>query len=634
MLSQFRALAKTPVAKVLFFILGASFVLWGIRGVAVSAGQSNAVVKAGSRTVDTEHFRQMFESELKQYGQQSGQPITVQDALAHNADRQIADAIASDEAFAEYIRRAGVQPADKLVVDEIHKAPRFFNPVSGLFDRQSYEQFVHQIGMTAPQFEDLLRDQLAQTQFVSGVAAAMRAPLLFSAVQAAYSGEGRDFSYLVLGPTAVTAPAQPTEAQLQGFMKQNAAQLMRPEARVFTLLRFSTALQALKTAADPAAVQKRFDFEKDTLSTPEKRTLVEIPARTPQEAAAAVAKLNAGAAPDAVAADLKVQPLNYAATAKTAIADRKVADAAFAMTAGQVQGPVQGDLGLAVLKLLKVDPGHPATLDEVRPKIEAEVKHDAAQALVDQQVRKYEDARSGGADLLQAAKAVGAETKELPGVTAQGSTLDLQPKRVPMPPKLLEAGFALKGAGDTDLLDLGQGEYAALHLVKVIAPAPPPLDDVRPLLVRYLMQRDLITRLNAKAEAIATQVKKGQTLQAAAAGAGVPVSHAADVPRTAVGQTFSNELLSSVFAAKPGEVISGPDVKLGVLVARVERIVPASGRGASQIAVNQRRAATQATTQDLAIAVRNAARDSVKPTVDYKRARNALGGGDVGSAGQ
>ncbi len=633
MLSQFRALAKSPVAKVLIFILVASFGLWGIRDVFNGMTRGDSVIQAGSRNLNSAQFRQRFQDELKQYNQQSSQNISVQDALAHNVDRQVADSIASDEAFAEFLSRSGVKPSDKLVLDEIRKAPRFFNAVSGRFDRQAYEQFLQQISMSAPEFEGVLRDQLAQTQFVSGMAAGMRAPLLYSALQAAYAGEGRTFSYFVLGPNAVPAPTQPTDAQLNAFVKQNAQALTRPEGRVFTLLRFSTALQAPKMTADPAAMQKRFDFEKDSLSTPEKRTLVEIPVHDAAAAATVVARLNKGEDPGIVAKSLGVQPLAYTDSPKTAIADPKVAAAAFAMSQGQVQGPVQGELGLSVVKILKVTPGHVATLDEQRAKIEDEVKRDAAQTIVDKQVQKFEDARSGGAGLLAAAKTVGAETSTLPGVTAQGVTLELQPKRVPMPPKLLQAGFALASAGsDTDLIDLGQGEYAALHLEKIIPAAPPPLEEIRPLLTRVVMQRDLATRLQAKAEAIAAQVKKGQTMEAAAAAAGATLGHGVGVQRQAAGQTFSNELLSKVFQGQPNEVVTGPDVKLGFVVAKVQGAVPASGKDASQSAANLRRDASQSVVQDLAQAVRTAARDMIKPKIDYARARSAAGGGDQGPA--
>ncbi len=632
MLTQFRSFAKTPIAKLLLAVLAGSFLIWGIRDVFRNGVASDAVITAGLRTVTSARFRQMFQDELKQYGQQTGQTVSVQDAVSHNIDHQVADAIAADEALAAYIDRIGIRPGDKQIVAEIAKAPRFFNAVSGRFDRQAYEDFVRQIGMTDAEFEGVLHDELAQTQFVSGVAAGLRAPLLFSALQAAYAGEGRTFDYFVLPATAVPAPAQPTDAAMNAFIKQNSAQLMRPESRVFTVVAFSSQALEAKTPADPAQVQKRFDFEKDSLSTPEKRSLVELPVRDPGQGQAVATRLNKGEDPAAVAASLHVQPIVYTDSPKTAVADRKLADVAFAMSAGQVQGPVQGDLGLAVLKVSKVTPGHVATLDEARARIEQEVKTATAQAAITKQVQAYENARSGGSNLIDAAKAAGATTTTLPPVTAQSTTLQRQ--KVGMPPKLLQAGYALQPGQDSDIIDLGQGEYAALRLEKVLAPSPPPLDEVRPLLTRFMMQQDLLRRLQAKADGIAAAVSKGQPLQAAASANQAAVAHGDDVLRAAAGKTYSNELLSHLFLAKPGDVVTGPDLKIGVVIAKLAAVIPATAQSAAQAAADQRQAATQGMVQDFAAAVRNGARDIIKPKVDYAKARQAIGVDQGAGAGQ
>ncbi len=631
MLTQFRSFAKTPVAKLLLAVLAGSFLIWGIRDVFRAGTSSDAVITAGGRTINAARFRQMFQDELKQYSQQTGQTVTLQDAVSHNIDHQVADAIGADEALAAYIDRIGIRPGDKQIVAEIAKAPRFFNAISGRFDRQAYEAFVQQIGMTDTQFEGVLRDELAQTQFVSGVAAGLRAPLLFSALQAAYAGEGRTFDYFVLPATAVPAPAQPTDAAMNGFIKQNSAQLMRPESRIFTVAAFSSQALAAKTPADPALVQKRFDFEKDTLSQPEKRSLVEVPVRDAGQGQSVAARLNKGEDPQAVAASLHVQPIVYTDSPKTAVADRKLADVAFAMTVGQVQGPVQGDLGLAVLKVSKLTPGHAATLDEARPKIEQEVKTASALAAITKQVQTYENARSGGSNLADATKAAAATTTTLPPVTAQSTTLQRQ--KVGIPPKLLQAGFALQPGQDSDIIDLGQGEYAALHLEKVLPPSPPPLDEVRPLLTRFMMQQDLLKRLQAKADGIAAAVSKGQPLQAAASANQATVAHGDDVLRAAAGKAYSNELLSHLFLAKPGDVVTGPDLKIGVVVAKLTALVPATAQTAAQAAADQRQAATQGMVQDFAAAVRNGARDIIKPKVDYAKARQALGVDQAPTAG-
>jgi peptidyl-prolyl cis-trans isomerase D len=331
-----------------------------------------------------------------------------------------------------------------------------------------------------------------------------------------------------------------------------------------------------------------------------------------------------------VAKSLGVSPIPYTDVPKTAVVDAAAADAAFSLPAGAVSGPIKGPLGFSVVKVTSATPGHVANLEENRDKIEAEVRKSAGQAKIDQQVKAYEDARSGGATFAQAAQKLGLTVQPVPPVTAQGATL--QNQRFPLAPKLLQAAFMLQPGADSDIVDLGQGEYAVVRLDKIVPPAPPPLDQVRPQVIQYMEANDLQTRLQAKATTLADQVKKGQPIAAVASSVGVSVGHGVGIERTEGGQTFSRQLLAELFGAKVGDVVVGPDAKPGpIVVAKLDAVAPASGTAAAQTAANQQASMSRSLQQDLTVAARLAARTEIKPRIDYARAHAALGG-DAGPA--
>jgi peptidyl-prolyl cis-trans isomerase D len=624
MLAQIRSIAKSPLVIVLLAVLMLSFLLWGVRDVFTNLNAGDAVIQAGGRTLGEARFRQVFEDELKSYSQQTGQQISTADAVKAGLDRQVVEALATDEAFAAYLSRTGLRPSDALVVGEIRKAPRFFNPVSGVFDKDAYMKFVtQQLNMTPPEFENLLRTELAQSQFVSGVSAGLHTPRLYDALVAAVELEGRTFSYFVLPPTAVPPPVPPTEAQMQAFLKENGRKL--PEARALSIIRFSAAEAGAALPVDPAAVQKRFAFEKDSLSTPDKRSLIDIPAKDAATAAVISGRLKHGEDPYAVAKSLGVSPIPSTDAPKTAIADAAAADAAFTLPVGGVSGPIKGPLGYSVVKVTSITPGHVATLDETRDRIEAEVRKSTGQAKINQAVKAYEDARSGGATFAQAAQKLGLTIASTPPVTAQGMTL--QNQRFPLAPKLLQAAFTLQPGADSDIVDLGQGDYAVVRVDKILPPAPPPLDQVRPEVIKYMEARDVETRLQAKATTLADQVRKGQPIAAVASTVGASVGHGVGIERAQGGQSFSAQLLGELFAAKVGAVVVGPDAQPGpIVVAKLEAVVPASGPAAAQAAANQQSSMGRSLQQDLGAAARLAARTEIKPRIDYARAHAALGG--------
>ncbi|MGH6909695.1 MAG: peptidylprolyl isomerase, partial [Phenylobacterium sp.] len=355
MLANIRAFAKSPAAAVLIGLLVVSFAVFGIRDVFKGRIAGDAVITAGSRTLTPADFKREFDGYKSRVEQQVGQPITTEAAVANGLDRRVLEGLAGREAFAELVRKIGVIPSDKLIVAEINKIPAFFDQVSGRFDKKAYQQKLGENGLTPAKFEGIMRDEIAQQHVGTGLVAGLRVPRAYTAMGAIYAMENRDIAYFPIEPGSVPQPPPPTDAQLTAFMKENSAQLTRPEFRVLTVVRFSPQLVAANLPIDEAEVKKRFDFRKDTLSTPETRTIIQIPAKDPTAAQQIGQRLAKGEEPAAIAKSLGVEVLTYDNKPKTAIADRKVAEAAFRMLPGQT-APVPGDLGLAVVKVVSANP--------------------------------------------------------------------------------------------------------------------------------------------------------------------------------------------------------------------------------------------------------------------------------------
>lgn len=638
MLAQIRAFAKSPIATMLFGLLIVSFVGWGVHDVFRTTSFTDSVVEAGGRLpISPPQFKEMFNRAKAAQEQKAGQPIPLEDAVKFGMDRSLVDELAATEAVGALMSSEGLNPSDTLVAGEIRKIPRFFNPVSGQFDPQLYREALAEAKLTEAQADAQFRDTVMQRHYLIGMAAGLKAPRIYSLIPAAVEREGRDFTWFALDPKSVEQPPKPTDAELQAFIKENAAQLTRPETRQLSIVRFSAAGLAQTLTAPDAEVQKRYNFEKDTLSTPEKRALVQIPVKDAKTAADVAAKLNAGDDPKAVAKAIGASPVVYPPTPKGAIADRKVADTAFGLKAGEVSGPVQGDLGLAVIKVTEATPAKIVTLEEARPKIETEVKNELAKEKIYEVVQKYEDAHSGGAGMAAAAKAAGQSVVTVPApLRADGTTLEGQ--RANIPPKVLQSAFTLPQGGESDVTDLGQGEYWVIHVDKINPSALVGLDEkignttVREAVTRQVTLQALFKRLKAKADALTAEIAKGKSLDAAAAEVGAKVVQATNVARsasrpTAPGQppAYSADLLGRVFAAKVGDVVTGQDTKLGLVIAKVTKVQEPPPPVLAGVAAMTSSQTSRSLFGDMEAALRLAALNKIKPKVDYKRARSALG---------
>jgi peptidyl-prolyl cis-trans isomerase D len=632
MLAGFRTFAKSPFAVVLFALLIISFAVFGISDV-FKGPSTSSVVTAGARSLTPQDFKMRFDSYRKDAEQRSGQPMTPDMAVEASFDRQVLNELALQESFAEAIHRAGYRPSDKQIADQVRQQmtslgpnQRPFDPITGKFDPKMYAALLAQNDLTPTSFEASLRDGIARTQVFSAVGNGLHAPRIYSAVQAAYALESRDLAAFAVNPTTVTPPGNPTDAQLTTFMKQNAERLTRPEFRVISIMRVSAQALEPTVKLDPAAVQKAFEQRKATLSAPETRSLVQIVAPDAKAAATIAQRLGKGEAPATVAAAFGVKPVILTDKPQTALPDRKVAEAAFRLAAGQVSAPVVGDLGISVIKLTKITPGSAPSLDSVRPAIEAELRTQNAQAMAYEQTQTYQDAHDGGADLVTAASKAGAMVMTTAQVTAQGLDETGQPV-AGLTPDVLKTAFELAAGGESELIEAGKGEYYAVRTERVIAASMPPLAEIRPALTQFWLQTQMIERMREKATALAAQARKGASLESLAAANGSRVQRVPGLSRQTAQryQALGRDFLVSAFGAKQGEVFTAQAGQGAFVVARLERVNAASSADLARSVQMLRPQTDSGMMQDLGEAARVAARTKLKTQTNLTLARQSIG---------
>ena len=625
MLSAIRNFAKSWPARILLAILAVSFVGWGINRGGVSAVTGDQVIKAGSRTVDSQEFRREYDNYKKRLEQQNGQTITTEMADANHLDSSVLNGVATREAFAEMLSHAGIRPSDKLVLDQIQKIPAFFDPISGRFDKKTFQQRLGENGLTPQKFDTVLRDEMAAQHWAAAIQNGLAVPRSYGALASVFALESRDLTYFVLTPQSVPPPGKPTDAQLTAFINENKAQLTLPEMRVLTIVPFTAqAVAATVTAIDPAELKKRYDFRKDTLSKPETRTIVQIPVKDPPAAQTVAARLAKGEAPAAIAKSVGVDAITFDEKPLTAIADRKVGQAAFKMAPGQI-APVQGDLGLAVVKVVSVTPGREVTLEEARPMLEAEIRKDMVAEKVYAQTQAYDDAHQGGSSLAESAQKAGVTAQTIGPISAQG--VDQQGRQLQgFPPKILETAFGLPAGGESEVTELGDGAYFAVRVEKIVPAHVPPLDEIRPIVTQVWMQRELVKALEAKAAALTARIQKGEPIQAVAASAGATLASVPGLSRQTANthQELGRELLARSFGSKPGEVWTARAPN-GIAVARVDNVRMDTGPTAARLAETNRSQLTQAVFREMAEAAQLYARNKLKVKLDPARARAAAG---------
>jgi peptidyl-prolyl cis-trans isomerase D len=630
MTGSLRPAARNPLGIALMGLLMLVFLLLGVGGGgrfpdAFSTASGDAVIVAGGHSVSSRDFRRVFDEQKQRLDQQAQQTVPMELLLQNGFDQQLLNGMAQDQAEAELLSRSGIAPAPILIDQEIRKLPFAFDRVTGKFSEQQFTQFLASQGITPRQAQAEIADELAQNQFSDAVAAGFRTPRIYAALNAVKGLENRDISYFVLAPGAVPQPAPPSDADLMAFMKEHAAQLTLPEMRVITLVRFSAKALEPTIAIDPAAVEKEFAFKKDSLSTPETRSLVEIPVKSAAQGAQAAARLAAGENPTAIAKAFGVEPIIYVDKPQSAIADATLGAAAFAMRSGQASGPVQGDLGLAAVKVGKVTPGAAATLASARPAIEAQLRTRQAQDRAYALSQKFDDARQAGASVVDAAQKAGVAAVTVGPFTDKGLDADGKPDPL-LNPKILRSALDRAAGDDVDIEDAGPGEYFALHVDRVVPPALPALDQHRAELTLAYMRQRFLEALKARADALMAMMRKGGTIEQAAAQVGGHVTRQVGMQRIQVQQykDLGRDFLQGIFEAAPGDVFAAP-APSGVFVAKLDAVRPGDVTAMARVVQAIDGRVSQDYLRDLVDAAKAASEQKVRVSVNLHMARQALG---------
>ena len=625
MITLFRNFAKSKWAIGLLVVLALSLLITGGTQMDVFANLGGRkVVSAGDRSVDDAQFRMDFDRVRGNVEEEAGRPVTVEQMVEENIHVQFLDSQTRRLGFLEWAWRAGIRPGQQLIVDQIREIPAFFNPITGAFDQTEYETALAQQNLTPVMIEQEFRDQYTTTHVGSALTAGVRLPRIYGALLAGQALETRDGRWFTVTQAMVGAVDAPTDAQLNAFMSENAAQLRLPELRTASVVLFDNAEGAATAPIPEARIVERFEFRQAALSQPETRSFVTLTAPTQEVATRIAAALRAGQTPAAVGQANDIQPVTSADTPRTAVPDPAVAAAVFALGANQVSDPIQARVGFTVARVSAITPGSAATLDSAREAVIAELRQEDARAAVYERVEAYEAARGEGLALDAAVQRIGARIVQLPPFTQDGRIAGGQPLNAP--PQILQSAYSLPQGGESEVIDAGNGQYFVLRVDQVRPAALPTLEEVRAPMVQAWTQRENSRRLTARAEELAARVRAGEDIAAVATSAGASLT-----TRTAVGQNpevqaeLGQGVLQGLFGQGRGQVFTGPANETSFVVGRVEAVNPADPATAAPIANQVRERMGQELVQAVFEQALTAASVKVKASNDPGQARIALG---------
>ena len=406
MMDSLRTAANSLVLKIIFGIIIVSFILTGVSSYLIGGG-ANYAAKVNGQEISRGQFENAFAGERNRMQQQLGDQfseLAANEGYMKTLRQQTLNRLIDEALLDQYSRELNLNISDDQVKQAIFATPAF--QVDGKFDNNRYNAIVNQMGMTADQYAQALRNQLTTQQLINGVAGTDFMLKGETDELAALVAQQRIVREATIDVNALAAKQSVTEQEVASYYEQNKNNFMTPEQFRVSYIKLDAA--AMQETASDADIQAYYDQHQDQFTQPQRNRYSIIQTKTEDEAKAVLDELNKGG--------------DFAALAKEKSADiisaRKGGDMGWLEDSttpdelknaglkekGQLSGVIKSSVGFLVARLDDVQPAQVKPLSEARDDIAAKVKQEKALDAYYALQQKVSDAASNDNESLAGAE--------------------------------------------------------------------------------------------------------------------------------------------------------------------------------------------------------------------------------------
>ncbi|MCA1427024.1 MULTISPECIES: SurA N-terminal domain-containing protein [unclassified Bradyrhizobium] len=518
------------VMAVVMGVLIISFGIWGIADIFKGFGQST-VAKIGSTEISLNEFRQIYTDRLQQISRQFGRPLTPDQARAFGLDRQVLQQTIAEAALDEEARRLGLGQSDEQIRQLIMNDPNF-KGIGGNFDPNRFQALIRNFGYTEQRYVAEQRKVSLRRQITGTVGAGLEPPKAMVDVLTRYQNEQRSIEFVRLDAAQAGPIDPPSPEALAAYFEDHKVQFRAPEYRKISFVVVSPEEIGKWTEVSDEDAKKMFEQRKDRLGTPEKRQIQQIVFPNVAEAQAARERLVGGTSFEDIGKErgLSASDVDLGLVTKSSLAPA-VGDAAFALPAGEISQPIQSGLGVAIVRVDKIEPGAEADYAKLAGDIKREIATERARVKVADLRDKMEDERGGGSSVIDAAQKLGLTAVTIEAVDRSGRAPNGQPvASIPQGLDVVSQAFNTDVGVDNDAISF-KGGYVWYDVLAITPSRDRNLDEVRDQVEARWRQDQIAAKLKAKATEMVQKLDAGGKLADEATAVGAKVETASGFKR-------------------------------------------------------------------------------------------------------
>ena len=558
MLTKIREKFTGGVAIAILALIGIPFLFFGID--TPFSGRQIAATVDGSE-IDLNYFEQVYQDQLQRNPTWAQLPSEFRVQIRQS----VLDSLIRSRLVELHLADAGYQVSDAALTRNIRQVPDF--QVDGEFDMDTYKEVLLQNGLEPQRWEASRRQQLREDQLSRAVGAtAFVTPAEYRRYLNLIA-EQRLVSLAQFDLEPVAAEIEVTEEMIATFYDDNDTMFLTEENADVEFIEINRDAVTQSIDISEEVLQEYYEDNASRYLQDEQRQARHIlilfgddEGAAEATAAELLGRVQAGESFEALAEEFSDDGGTASRGGDLGVLTRsqlpgELGGAIFAMSEGDVDGPIKTDFGFHVVRLDSILEQGPLPLDQVRGDLLTELRERDAEDAFRELERQVSDVLFDAPDMQAISAAVGLDVQTATGFTRAGG------EPIGANQAAIDAIFdemVLLNGEISGVVELDARRSAVFKVTAYHEASRQPLEMVRDQIAAEIQRREAEAIVSRRADQLLTALDAGEDFGAAAEAAGATVSSPTLLDRQG-GDTDQGIVTQVFMAEKPtqGSPVTG-----------------------------------------------------------------------------
>jgi peptidyl-prolyl cis-trans isomerase D len=523
MLQRIHDQAQSWIAWVIVGLLIVPFALWGINSY-FEGGGGGVVAEVNGAEISLRDYQRSLQQQRQRMRAMLGANYSPELLENPQMRRAVLDAMVENDLISQTVHADGYRINDAILFAQLQQIDAF--QMDGLFSPSLYQQVLASQGMSKPFFESSLRNDIMQSQLLTGFRQA-------SYVTDYELGEAVRLQQQQRTARLLTVPAsverlqsrEVSDEEVAAQYELNGKRYEIPEQVSLDYIELSVAELAEGVTVEAAEIERLYQERKESLMADEERhashILIELPEGADDAAVSAAEqrlkeveeKLAAGESFETLAQTYSDDPGSASAGGDLGFFPRGIMvpefdDVVFNMAPGETSAPIRTQFGYHLIRLQEIQAAEMRSLEDARAELSREIQRRKAEELFYDHSETISNLAYEEPDTLHGAAAAAQLKVQQSGLfSRQGGASGVVSK-----PAVVQAAFSglvLKEGKNSDPIELADDHLVIVRIHDHKPASRKPLQEVRAEVVDAILLQRAADEAHKQGQSLLEQIQQG-----------------------------------------------------------------------------------------------------------------------------